>query len=119
MAGLMGSRRLVGSYLRGMPRPRTSQASLALLNMHMNMAAATAVAPMAQPRRSYNESSSNLTWKQFLEGGSRGVSGAVAHEGGHRVKLSWVDGHTSEFSLKWLRDHSPGAFNAHTKQREV
>lgn len=60
-----------------------------------------------------------MTWSQFLEDGSKGVSGAAVHEGGHRVKLSWVDGHESEFSLKWLRDHSTGAFNSHTKQREV
>ena len=59
------------------------------------------------------------SWKQFLDGGFDGVSEAVVLQGGYRVKLYWVDGHESEFSLKWLRDHSDGSFNVSTKQRKV
>ena len=112
----MSARHLARSYLRRMPQQRANQAPLARLNINMHVAAA---APMAQPRHQNIGSSSNLTWERFLEGGLEGVSGVVVREGGHRVRLSWVDGHTSEFSLKWLRDHSTGAFNSHTKQREV
>lgn len=128
---LMAANRLVSCSLRGMPRNRANQMRLALLQT----TAAPSVAPTiplrrsydvggggfnwAQSRRSYVGSSGDSTWAQFLEGGAKGVSGAVVHEGGRRVKISWVDGHESEFSLKWLRDHRAGAFNSHTKQREV
>ena len=60
-----------------------------------------------------------LTWKRFIDGGIQGISEAVVVPGGHRVNISWMDGHESVFSLKWLRDHSNGSFNVNTKQREV
>lgn len=61
----------------------------------------------------------DLTWRRFIEGGFKGISEATVVQGGHRVKISWLDGHESVFSLKWLRDHSDGSFNVNTKQREV
>ena len=60
-----------------------------------------------------------LAWKRFIDGGSGGVSEAVILEGGQRVKLSWADGHESEYSLKWMRDHCDGSFHVNTKQRQV
>ena len=59
------------------------------------------------------------SWKNFLNGGVEGVSETVVLEGRQRVKLHWVDGHESVFSLKWLRDHSDGSFHTSTKQRKV
>ena len=73
----------------------------------------------AQLRHPYNGMVGDYSWTSFLDGGSQGVSEVVIVAGGHRVKLSWVDGHESEFSLKWLRDHSNTSFNVNTKQREV
>lgn len=61
----------------------------------------------------------DLSWKSFLAGGSEGVKEAIIMEGGHGVKLSWADGHESEFLLKWLRDHSDGSFHPSTMQRKV
>ena len=60
-----------------------------------------------------------FSWKTFLDGGSKGVSEVVVLQGKKRVELSWVDGHSSEFSLEWLRDHSDGSFHVNTKQRKV
>lgn len=73
---------------------------------------------IVQPRRSSDELG-DLSWKRFLDGGSEGVEEAVVLKGGHRVKLSWRDGHESEFSVKWLRDHGDGSINAITNQRTV
>lgn len=73
----------------------------------------------AQDRGSSNGVDAVSSWKRFLDGGKDGVSKVVVLEGGHRVKLSWVDGHESQFSLKWLRDHSDGSFHVKTKQRNV
>ncbi|CAB1102384.1 unnamed protein product [Ectocarpus sp. CCAP 1310/34] len=62
-------------------------------------------------------------WRRFVEGGRHGISAAVVVQPGggvgQRVSVSWVDGHKSEFSTKWLRDHAADAFNSHTKQRQV
>lgn len=58
-------------------------------------------------------------WMRYLAGGSSGISRVVVRDGGRRVQLSWVDGHESEFSSKWLEDHCTGAFNPHTRQRQV
>lgn len=76
------------------------------------------VPPMSSPRRPYIANGDDA-WKRYLDGGLRGVSEAVVLEGGRRVKLSWVDGHESHFSLKWLRDHSSASYNVATIQREV
>lgn len=61
-------------------------------------------------------------WERYLQGGLAGASNARVQQqqgGEMRVQVSWEDGHESEFSTKWLRDHSAEAFNPHTKQREV
>ena len=72
----------------------------------------------AQTTRSPNDVGAHA-WKRFTDGGLSGVSEAVILEGGQRVKLSWADGHESEFSLKWMRDHCDGSFHVNTKQRKV
>ena len=62
------------------------------------------------------------SWERFLQGGLAGASHARVRQrqgGRSRVCVSWEDGHESEFSTKWLRDHAAEAFNPHTKQREV
>lgn len=62
------------------------------------------------------------SWERFVQGGLAGASDARVQQeqgGTRRVQVSWEDGHESEFSTKWLRDHSPEAFNPHTRQREV
>lgn len=62
------------------------------------------------------------SWERFLQGGLAGASHARVQQrqgGRSRVWVSWEDGHESEFSTKWLRDHAAEAFNPHTKQREV
>ena len=76
------------------------------------------VSETARTRRSPN-GVGDLSWKRFLDGGSEGISEVVVLAGGHRVKLTWADGHESDFSLKWLRDHSDGSFEVTTKQRKV
>lgn len=65
-------------------------------------------------------------WQRYLAGASAGVESLVVVGRGEgnisesdRVKILWGDGHESEFSGKWLRDHCPTAFNRDTKQREV
>lgn len=62
-------------------------------------------------------------WQRFLQGGLDGISQAEVQTqqdgGGERVRISWADGHESEFSAKWLRDHCTEAVNPHTKQRQV
>ena len=77
---------------------------------------AAANAQLGQP---YSGVVGDSSWTRFLDGGLQGISKAVVTEGGHKVKLSWADGHQSEFSLKWLRAHSNASFNVNTKQREV
>ncbi|CAM9549273.1 unnamed protein product [Scytosiphon promiscuus] len=61
-------------------------------------------------------------WERFLRGGLDGISRTAVRrqgQGGTRLQISWNDGHESEFSSKWLRDHATDAFNPHTKQRQV
>eukprot|EP00752_Nemacystus_decipiens_P009969 g8891.t1 len=69
-----------------------------------------------------DRSTQNSSWELFLQGGLAGASQARVQQepgGKCRVLVSWKDGHESEFSTKWLRDHSAEAFNTHTHQREV
>lgn len=56
-------------------------------------------------------------WNRYLAAGASGISRTVVD--GQKITLSWTDGHQSEFSFKWLRDHCADAFNPRTKQREV
>lgn len=77
-------------------------------------------------RRSYasqlEDNRAPNSWERFLQGGLAGASHARVQgqpDGTSRVRVSWEDGHESEFSTKWLRDHAAEAFNPHTKQREV
>ena len=66
-----------------------------------------------------DDGSVSSPWDRYLAGGAGGISCTVVDKASQRVKLSWTDGHHSEFSFKWLRDHSTDAFNPHTRQREV
>lgn len=69
-----------------------------------------------------NNRSTPSGWEQFLRGGQVGATHADVEEqpgGKVGVRVSWGDGHRSEFSAKWLRDHAAEAFNPNTKQREV
>lgn len=77
------------------------------------------MAPNGSQTGGSSNGAGDISWKRFLDGGSQGVSEATVLDEGRRVKLSWVDGHESEFSLIWLRDNSDGSFHAITKQREV
>lgn len=58
-------------------------------------------------------------WKSFVAAGSLGLARVEVHQARDRVKLWWIDGHESEFSLKWIRDNSPDSFSGETYQREV
>ena len=77
------------------------------------------MAPNGSGSGGWSDGAGDLSWKRFLDGGSQGVSEAAVLDEGRRVKLSWVDGHESEYSLIWLRDNSDGSFHAITRQREV
>lgn len=77
------------------------------------------MAPNGSQAEGSSDGAGGLSWKGFLDGGSKGVKEAVVLDEGRRVKLCWVDGHESEFSLVWLRDNSDGSFHPTTKQREV
>ena len=110
MVGLVGIRRWASYRLGAMILPATRKPPSVRLQE---------ISPrMVHTEPSYT-SGVGQTWDQFLEGGSKGISDAVVHEGGKRVKLTWADGHKSDFSLQWLRDHSAEAINDVTKNRKV
>lgn len=61
-------------------------------------------------------------WRSYLAGGALGVERLIVsgeRGKGDMIKVFWKDGHESEFSGKWLQDHSSTIFNPETLQREV